>query len=256
MKKIVDVKDVSFKYEEQFVLKHINLEVKKGDFLALLGPNGSGKTTLMKLLIGELKASSGYIKIMGNDINNFSDWSKLGYISQQVKEFNHSFPATVREVIAANLYTKMGFLKLMNRSLRQKIDEILKMLDMYKFRNRQIGKLSGGQQQRVFIARTLVTDPELIFLDEPLVGVDDRNQKEFMRIINKLNREFGISIIMISHDIHIVSSEANKIACFTDDGLYIHSADEFTYDDYTREINNGSVFLPEHNHLKDGGSDV
>ncbi|MEJ6949924.1 metal ABC transporter ATP-binding protein [Natronospora cellulosivora (SeqCode)] len=254
MNNVIKVKNVSFKYDEQVVLKNINLKVAKGDFLALLGSNGSGKTTLMKLIIGELKASSGSIELLGENVSNFKSWSKIGYISQQVKEFNQSFPATVREVIAANLYFKMGYFKLLKKELSKKIDESLKLLDMYQYKDRQIGKLSGGQQQRVFIARTLVTDPEIIFLDEPLVGVDENNQKEFMSIINKLNRELGISIVMISHDIHIVSSEANKIACFSDGDLFLHSADDFTYDDYVKKVNNDRVFLPEHDHSEESDS--
>src|SRR5690554_210240 len=160
MAKLVEVKNLYFSYDQQTVLKDINFSINKGDFIAFVGPNGSGKSTLMKLIIGELIPDSGQIKLLGKDIHHFNNWSRIGYMSQQVRNFNKSFPATVKEVIAAGLYQEMGFIKVLNQRLEERIDQVLELVDMLNYKNRQIGNLSGGQQQRVFIARTLVTEPE------------------------------------------------------------------------------------------------
>ena len=247
MDNIIDVKNLSFKYDEQIVFKNVNIKVEKGDFLAFIGPNGSGKSTLMKLMIGNLLPAKGEIRLFGKDINIFKQWSKIGYMSQQVRDFNQSFPATVKEVIAANLYHQMGIIKILNKGLEKKIDKALKMVDMYAYKDRQIGNMSGGQQQRVFIARTLVTEPEVIFLDEPMSGIDANSQDEFIDLINKLNKELDITIIMVSHDIHVISSQANKIACFGNQKIYLHQADEFDYNCYLDDRKSRRI-LPEHIH--------
>ncbi|MFW5971907.1 MAG: metal ABC transporter ATP-binding protein [Bacillota bacterium] len=247
MPEIIEINNLSFSYDDQIVLKDISLEVEKGDFLAFVGPNGSGKSTLMKLIIGDLKPDAGNIKLFGQAQQSFNDWSKIGYMSQKVRNFNQSFPATVKDVIAANLYHQMGFIKILNKKLENKIDESLKMVNMLPYKNRKIGNLSGGQQQRVFIARTLVIDPEVIILDEPMVGIDASSQDDFIKLINRVNIEHDITIIMVSHDIHVISSQANKLACFDDNTLHVHEHFEFDGDnDYNSSIYNR--IIPLHTH--------
>lgn len=254
MEKIIEVKNLSFKYSEQVVFDNINIDINKGDFIAFVGPNGSGKSSLMKLLIGNLTPDKGEIRILGKNISKFKKWSKIGYMSQQIRDFNQSFPATVKEVIAANLYHYMGIIKVLNKDLEKRIDKALRLVDMYSYKNRLIGNLSGGQQQRVFIARTLVTDPEIIFLDEPMVGIDAKSQDEFIKLINKLNRELNITIVMVSHDIHVISSQANKIACFANKKIHFHLAEDFDYNNFQNE-SNSSWILPQHTHISSERSD-
>ncbi|MFP4661252.1 MAG: metal ABC transporter ATP-binding protein [Halanaerobiales bacterium] len=249
MEHILEVKGLSFKYEEQVVFRNIDIDVFRGDFLAFVGPNGSGKSTLMKLMVGDLQPDNGEVKLFGKRIKYFKEWSRIGYMSQQVREFNHSFPATVREIVAANLYHQMGIIKIITGNLEKKIDKALRLVDMYEYKNRKIGNLSGGQQQRVFIARTLVTEPEIIFLDEPMVGIDAGSQDEFIKLINRLNRKLNITILMVSHDIHVISSQANKIACFGKDKIHLHHADEFDYSSYFEETVGESRLLPDHSHM-------
>ncbi|MFW6036181.1 MAG: metal ABC transporter ATP-binding protein, partial [Halothermotrichaceae bacterium] len=183
MKNIIKVNNLSYSYDKEPVLKNVNLEINRGDFAAFIGSNGSGKSTFLKILLGLIKADKGEVKLFGEKVSQFDEWKKTGYISQQVKDFNKSFPATVKEIIAANLYHEMGFLKILKGKHDKKINKALKLVDMIKYKNRLIGNLSGGQQQRVFIARTLVTDPDIIFLDEPLVGVDAVVQDDFFDLI-------------------------------------------------------------------------
>ncbi|OCL28022.1 zinc ABC transporter ATP-binding protein [Orenia metallireducens] len=249
MKEIIEVENLSFSYEDDYVLKDINLTINKGDFIAFIGPNGSGKSTLLKLLIGDLKASSGQVKLLGKAIKNFKEWDKVGYISQKVRDFNSSFPATVKEIIGAALYQEMGWFKILTKKLEQRIDKVLKLVDMFDYKYRKIGELSGGQQQRVFIARTLISNPEIIFLDEPLVGVDAKSQDEFYKLLAKLNGELGITIVMISHDIYVISDQANKIFCFGNNSIFVHQAEEFDYINYLNQIKGDNKSLvPKHEH--------
>lgn len=252
MTNMVEVRNLSFSYNGNTVLKDISLDITKGDFIAFVGPNGSGKSTLIKLMIGELDSDSGKISLLGKDITEFRAWSKIGYMSQQVRVFNHSFPATVEEIIAANLYQEMGFLKILNRRLKEKIENILELVGLENYKNRQIGNLSGGQQQRVFIARTLVTEPELIFLDEPMVGIDAASQDEFVNLINRLNKTLKISIVLVSHDIHVISKQANKIACFSNHNVFLHNTEDFD----SEMLCGQKRIIPEHEHLHGGDFDA
>jgi len=247
MSELINISNLSFSYEENVVLKNVNLKIKKGDFVAFLGPNGSGKTTLMQLIIGALKPDKGQVKLDGITAHKFSDWDKISYLSQEVKNFNNSFPATVKEMIAANLYGKMGFLKIMRKSCEKTINKVLKKVDMLDYKNRQIGNLSGGQKQRVFLARGLCTDPEIILLDEPMAGVDIEAQEDLYRLLNKLNCE-GITLIMISHDIHVISEYVNKVVCFRNKKIYSHLEKDFDYEDYLAQTKSQKRFIKEHSH--------
>ncbi|TDX52886.1 metal ABC transporter ATP-binding protein [Orenia marismortui] len=251
MSQIIKVKNLSFNYEDKYVLKNISLDINKGDFVAFIGPNGSGKSTLLKLLIGDLKATKGRIELLGEPIKSFKEWDKVGYISQKVRDFNSSFPATVKEIIGAALYQQMGLFKVLSKKLETKIDRVLELVDMSDYKYQKIGELSGGQQQRIFIARTLITDPEMIFLDEPLVGVDAKSQDDFYQLLSKLNKELGITIVMISHDIYVISDQANKILCFGDGKVFSHAADEFDYISYLNQIKgDNSTLIPKHQHQR------
>ena len=246
---VLEIKNVSFSYEKEKVVKNISLSFAKGDFAAFVGPNGSGKSTLIKMITGNLKTDQGQINIFGQPVNKIKDWTKIGYISQQVRDFNQSFPATVREIIASNLYKKLGLIKTMSSKLEPKVFKALKLVNMENFIDRKIGNLSGGQQQRIFIARMMVNDPELILLDEPLVGVDIKAQDDFYQIIGDINHNLGKTVIMVSHDVNLISKQANKVVCFDKGRAYPHSADDFSYDHYIEGLRDTSIrIIPEHGH--------
>ena len=246
---VLEIKNVSFSYEKEKVVKNISLSFAKGDFAAFVGPNGAGKSTLIKMITGNLKTDQGQINIFGQPVNKIKDWTKIGYISQQVRDFNQSFPATVREIIASNLYKKLGLIKTMSSKLEPKVFKALKLVNMENFIDRKIGNLSGGQQQRIFIARMMVNDPELILLDEPLVGVDIKAQDDFYQIIGDINHNLGKTVIMVSHDVNLISKQANKVVCFDKGRAYPHSADDFSYDHYIEGLRDTSIrIIPEHGH--------
>lgn len=249
-KTIIQVKNLSFRYEKDLVLENIHLSVEKGSFLGLVGPNGSGKSTLLKLLLGLLKIQQGEIELFGQDIRSFKEWDKIGYVSQKANSFNTGFPATVFEVVASGLTKKIGLFRFLRKHDKEKVLEALNSVGMVSFWNQNIGELSGGQQQRVFIARALVSDPELLILDEPTVGVDAQNVKQFYSMLESLNKQLGITLILVTHDVGTISDKVTHVACLNKH-LHLHvPSSEYNRlkDDELSSFYGHDVHVLNHNH--------
>lgn len=219
---IVSMENVSFSYGEKAVLNNVNLTIERGDFVGIVGSNGSAKTTLIKLMIGLLKPCKGQVKLFGEDINTFKAYYRLGYISQNVRNFNQMFPATVEEVVGAGIYARKGLISRIRGEDKEKIDEVLRKVNMLAYKKEKVGNLSGGQKQRVFIARTLINKPEILFMDEPLIGLDLDSQNQFYNLLDRLRRDYNITIVMVSHDIGIISEKVNKLFCLSNGKVYEH----------------------------------
>lgn len=223
---ILKIEKLYFDYSDASVLRDVNLMLYKGDFLGIIGSNGAGKSTLIKLILGLLPYYSGNISLFGTDIKHTIERDKIGYVSQKANSFNTSFPATVKEVIMANLYSKKGLFKRYNKKDEEKFYGVLHKVGMDGFENRLIGNLSGGQQQKVFIARALISEPELLLMDEPTVGVDLQSANDIMTLISELNKQ-GITIIMTNHDTPTLVKAASKllIFCSHGNGEFVEKAD-------------------------------
>lgn len=222
MKKLVSVKNVSFAYGSQPVLENINLDIYRGDYMGIVGPNGSGKSTLLKLVLGILKPAKGSIELFGESVDKFSQWERVGYVRQKASFFNPGFPATVEEVISANIHSGAGLFNAPVKRRRERVFKALSLVNMEEYGGRLIGNLSGGQQQRVFIARALVNSPEVLLLDEPTVGIDLDSQREFYCLLEKLNSSMRITIVMVSHDIGVIAKKVSRIVCMGDGKLICH----------------------------------
>lgn len=223
---IIELKDVSFRYEEKNVLESINLRVPYGAFLGLVGPNGSGKSTLLKLILGLLTPRTGSIKLFGQDVRQFKQKHKIGFVSQKANSFNSGFPATVYEVVQMGLAAQLGMFRFYKKSHKQIIEKAIDAVGMKDFMHRNIGELSGGQQQRTFIARALVSSPELLILDEPTVGVDAAHVQSFYEMLKHLN-EKGITLILVSHDVGTMTDKATDVACLNKTLHFHGGAEEF-----------------------------
>lgn len=210
---IIDVQSLTFTYERTAVLEDIHFTVREGDFLGLVGPNGSGKTTLLKCMLGLLKPDHGNIKLFGQDIRKFKDWHRIGFVSQKASSFNTGFPASVYEVVASGLTSKLGLFKKLTHAHHQKVKEAIGAVGLEELSNRNIGELSGGQQQRTFIARALVSDPDLLILDEPTVGVDAQTVQSFYEMLQRLNKGMGITLILVTHDVGTITDKVTHVAC-------------------------------------------
>lgn len=247
---IIEVRNISFNYGNEEVLKSINLDIHKGDYLGVVGPNGSGKTTFIKIILGLLTASEGSIKLFGKNIKDFKDWLKIGYVPQKATNFDVNFPATAQEAVTMARFAKRGLFRYITTEDRKIVIEALTQVNMLSYKDRLIGDLSVGQQQRVFIARALASKPEIIFLDEPTTGVDKKSQDEFYKLLKKLNEDLNLTLVLVTHDIERILKEAMHIACI-DHSLVCHtSPEEFLRNNVSLKILGHNVKTIEHRHSK------
>ncbi|MBS2969715.1 metal ABC transporter ATP-binding protein [Metabacillus sp. KIGAM252] len=210
---VIEIEHLSYSYDRTKVLDDINLTVEEGAFIGLVGPNGSGKTTLLKCLLGLLRPQSGSIRLFGEELKKFKNWHEIGFVSQKASSFNTGFPASVFEVVASGLTSKLGLFRYMKAADRVKVKKAIDAVGLSEFSKRNIGELSGGQQQRTFIARALVSEPKLLILDEPTVGVDSASVQSFYRMLKDLNRRLGITLILVTHDVGTISDKVTRVAC-------------------------------------------
>ncbi len=246
-KNIIEIEGVSFGYNDDLVLENVTLNIHKGDYLGVIGPNGGGKTTLIKLILGLQSASKGVIRLFGEDVHSFKDWSRVGYVPQKVINFDVNFPATVYEVVAMGRFGKKGLFKSLGREDKKIIIDSLKQVEMFEYKDRIIGDLSGGQQQRVFIARALAGQPDVIFLDEPTAGVDVPSQDQFYHLLKKLNRELELTLVFISHDIEAVVNEVTEIAFVNRKLTYDENPKKFVKGEMER-LYGDKKFIHHHKH--------
>lgn len=193
----VQVNNLTFGYDYRTVLKDVSFKLSSGDFLAVIGNNGSGKSTLVKCILGINKVGPGFIDLDDVDITGYKQFINIGYVPQKFDNFNYEFPITVNEILNAS--------NIKNISEDKRL-ELLDKIGILELQNENINNLSGGQLQRVFIVRSLMNSPKMLILDEPTVGVDQKNVEAFYKTVNELNKE-GITIILITHNIH--ESNAN-----------------------------------------------
>lgn len=247
---ILELNHISFSYGYQKVLEDVSLTLDQGEFLGIVGPNGSGKSTLMKIALGLIRPQRGEVRLFGSPLSQFKERSRLGYVSQKANSFNLGFPATVREVVASGLAGKLGWLRGLTRKDWRKVDEVIEQVQLQEFAKRNIGKLSGGQQQRAFIARALVGEPDILILDEPTVGIDAKSTDQFYKMLKHLHQMQGLSLIMVTHDIGVVTTYVDRVACLNKKLFFHGEAEEF--DRRQKEILSAAygheIQLVEHHH--------
>ena len=235
-KPILKLQKVSFAYNQQKILDQVSLTLREGDFLGLIGPNGGGKTTLLKLILGLLPLQEGRLQLFGQDIEKFTAWPKLAYVSQEAGFNTQGFPVTVEEVLS------------MAGANNTAISEALALVDMSDKRQQQVNQLSDGQRQRVFIARALLKQPQLLILDEPTVGVDHRAQEKFYQTLQHLNHQHRLSIILVSHEIDLVAQAVNKVACLNKTLIYHGSSEQLSSQDLINKLYGPTQQLIAHHH--------
>ncbi|NYB75810.1 MULTISPECIES: metal ABC transporter ATP-binding protein [Sedimentibacter] len=219
MPKVIEAENLSFSYGNESIFTKIGFSVYKGDFVAVIGSNGTGKSTLMRIILGELTPTGGSIRILNQDVEKFGDWPKIGYLPQSGLQSADSFPATAEEIVMANLFSQIGLLRFPKKKHRDKVHQALELVGMDAYSKRMISELSGGQRQRVMLARVLVSDPEIMILDEPTTGVDAGTVKSLYELLSSLNRETGITIVMVTHDIGRASGYVSRILSLEEGSL-------------------------------------
>lgn len=204
--KIIELKNVAVGYDSHVVIPNVNLQVNKGDFIAITGPNGGGKTSLLRVILGLITPECGSVRFYENGKN--VEKLNIGYLPQK-SSIDYRFPITVEEVVGSGLLkNKFVFNNKLSSTESQRVDDILELVGMADYRHSAIGNLSGGQLQRVLFGRSIVANPSVLVLDEPLSYVDKTFESQFYDIVEDLAKR--TTIILVSHEMARIMQMANR----------------------------------------------
>ena len=205
---VILIRDINFSYDGIRILENVNLRIRPGEFLAMVGPNGGGKTTLLKIILGLLKPKKGEVRIFGQLPEKSRD--RIGYMPQHTL-YDPQFPVTVMDVVLmGRLGRRIGsspYSKSDKRAVMEALDEV----GMSSFCKQRFSSLSGGQRQRVLLSRALVSKPEILLLDEPTANVDLEIEQKLYEILGDLNKR--MTIVMVTHDLGFVSHLVHRVIC-------------------------------------------
>ena len=210
---VLEVSDLNVTRANSVAIEDANFTINRGDYVGIVGPNGGGKTTLLLALLNIIPRTKGTIRLFGQDIYSFSSWEKVAYVPQHAINFDPHFPLAVRELVALGRVNRGNLGRTLKRTDWDAVDEVLEFMGISDIANRRIGQLSGGQKQRVLVAKALVRKPEIILLDEPIVGVDAKTQEKFYKKLSDLNLQKGITIMLVTHDLAAVFCRMSKVMC-------------------------------------------
>lgn len=195
------VEDLTVSYQHKPVLWDIDLDIQPGVLAAIVGPNGAGKSTLIKSVLGLIKPSAGHIYIFGQTYK--TQRQRVGYVPQR-NTVDWDFPTTALDIVMMGLYGRLGWLRRPGKRERDQAFRALEQVGMHDLAQRQISELSGGQQQRVFLARALVQNADIYFMDEPMAGVDATTERAIINLLREL-RSQGKTVIVVHHDLQTVT---------------------------------------------------
>lgn len=235
---IIECKNIAMSYDGVTVFDNLSFDVKDGDYLCIVGENGSGKSTLMKGLLGLKPVKSGEI-IYSDGLKK----NEIGYLPQQTG-VQKDFPASVYEVVLSGRLNKRGIKPFYSKEDKQIAMQNMEKLGIDKLKKRCYKELSGGQQQRVLLARALCATSKLLILDEPVTGLDPLASSEMYGIIKNLNKNNGITVIMVSHDIVAAVDNADHILHLSNRELFFGTTQDYTHSEM------GSRFLYHNCHCE------
>lgn len=246
-KVLLEIQKLDVAYNQNVVLKHVNMKVLDKDFIGIIGPNGGGKTTLVKAMLGLINP------IKGKIINHMSSKNPIGYLPQ-INNIDSRFPISVTQVVLSGFMDPDKLVKRFSKNEKDITKKIMHEMGIYSLSKKPIGELSGGQLQRVFLARAIVASPELLILDEPNSFVDNTFESELYDKLKVLNEK--MAIVIVSHDMGMISTSVKSIACVNTE-LHYHNSNVISeeqlkeYNCPIQLITHGDIphtVLEHHNH--------
>lgn len=242
---VIEIRKLSFRYQGPVILRDASLTIRNGEMVAIVGPNGGGKTTLLKLMLGLLRPERGEVRVFGRAPRQ--SWAEIGYMPQHT-HLDPDFPVTVLDTVLMGRLSNHRFGP-MSRHDRKLALEKLAQVGLDDVARRPLSALSGGQRQRVLIARALVSEPQLLLLDEPTANLDMRVENELHQLLRQLNR--SITVVLVSHDLGFVSPLVDKVVCVNRD-VKVHPTSDIT-GEVISDLYGGDMQLVRHDHDCAGG---
>jgi zinc transport system ATP-binding protein len=201
---------VRFSYGTEPVLDDIDLTLRRREFVALVGPNGSGKSTLLRVLLGLLRPDAGTVRLLGETPERLAERWRVGYVPQR-PTLARDLPATVEEIVSAGRLARRGWWRRLGRADQEAVEHAIGSVALLDLRDRRVSELSGGQQQRAFIAKALVSEPDVLVLDEPVAGVDAESQRLFRESLTHMIEEHDASVLLASHELGAVANDLTRV---------------------------------------------
>lgn len=218
---LIELKDVTIAFEGVAAVEHVNLAVERGEYLVIVGENGSGKSTLVRAMLGLVRPKSGRV-VYGDGLKK----NQIGYLPQQTV-VQRDFPASVGEVVLSGCVNRLGRRLAFGAGERARAEEKMRLMDVYSLREKPYRTLSGGQQQRALLARALCATDSVLLLDEPVTGLDPDAAEELYSVIRALNRDHGVAIAMVSHDLHGAMRDAGRVLVMNRGVDFVGSVEDY-----------------------------
>ncbi|MEM4334802.1 MAG: metal ABC transporter ATP-binding protein [Candidatus Caldarchaeum sp.] len=239
---VVEFENVTISYSRGYpVLSDVSLKIFEGERVFVLGPNGGGKTTMLRTVMGLLKPDKGVVRLFGKEVSRFRDWWRIGYVPQNVVSIFEKIPASVQELLSSGSV----------RGRCMKPVEALNLVGVEepeKILRKRISDLSGGNLQKVMLALALINNPELLLLDEPTVYVDQQGLNAFYQVLNKLYREWELTMVIATHDIAAVSTLASRVVCINKSALYDGNISDLLASEQLCNVYGFHVYSLRHGH--------
>ncbi|MGW1373555.1 metal ABC transporter ATP-binding protein [Streptomyces sp. NPDC002446] len=220
---VISLRDAALAYGDRVLWRDLQLDVRPGEFLAVLGPNGSGKTSLLRVLLGRQQLTSGSLAVLGHSPRNGS--RHIGYVPQQTFQPAHAL-LRARDLVRLGLDGDRWGLPLARRAIRRRVDELLASVGATPYADVPVGRLSGGEQQRVRVAQALATDPRILLCDEPLLSLDLQHQRTITGLVEERRRSAGTAVVFVTHEINPVLGLVDRVLYLAQGGYRIGPPDE------------------------------
>lgn len=243
---LIKLSEIGFRYNQQWVLKNISLEVKRGEFLGILGPNGSGKTTLLKIIDGILKPEEGEVQIDGIPESRIKRNHLAKTIAVVAQDIQMTFPFTVLEIVLMGRSPHLGKWQFEGETDFKIARDAMKLTDTQSLSERSMFSLSGGERQRVMIARALAQEPQILLLDESTAFLDIKHQIDFFDLIKSLNERTHLTVVAVTHDINLAARYCDRLILMRNGEIHcLGSPDEVIQEKNIKEVYDTDVSVDQ-----------
>lgn len=223
---LIRVSHLTYSVNGIVILEDIDFEIEEGCYLGIIGPNGAGKTTLLRLILGLIKPVKGEVKIQDKSPDEYLKTQPIGYLPQRISQTIFEVPITVEELVKSGI----------ERMSRENQEWALELFKITHLQKKILRELSGGERQKAFLARAVASRPKILLLDEPTTGIDAYSRDDLLEILESLNRDFGVTILVVTHDIATFAHESKCILCLNKRMVCLGEPQRILKDEYLKML--------------------